>query len=306
MPTILIIDAQPDELEHLRETLGQSGYRVESVPDVEDARPLIESALSIPGQPGLDAVVLDWEQSGKSVELLRWLHEIPGHEHLEVIIQSAGSTGPGSLPPEVEEGLEKGEYYYLRKPFQALQLQGLVSAALASHQLKESLHHMTARIQDCFALLATGTFEIRTMDEAELLSAHIGSACDDPQRGIGVLELLVNGVEHGNLGISYEEKTRLLASGTYEAEVERRLALEENKYKSVRVNLTRLGDHLQVLITDCGPGFDYERYFTFDRERFFDRHGRGILLARAAVEVEYFDPGSQVRVTLPVHSEEEP
>ena len=61
-----------------------------------------------------------------------------------------------------------------------------------------------------------------------------------------------------------------------------------------------IGDHLQILIVDCGPGFDFRRYLVFDQDRFLHPHGRGILLARAAVEVEYFEPGNQVRVTLPL------
>ena len=67
--------------------------------------------------------------------------------------------------------------------------------------------------------------------------------------------------------------------------------------------MTRVGeDHLQVLMADSGPGFDFSSYQTFDRERLFDPHGRGILLARATVDVEYFKPGNQVRATLPLQT----
>ena len=82
-----------------------------------------------------------------------------------------------------------------------------------------------------------------------------------------------------------------MRDGRYQRELERRMKMTENRYKTVRATLTRVGeDHLQVLMADAGPSFDYCRYQTFDRERVFDNHGRGILLAWAAVDVEYFHP----------------
>lgn len=296
MPTILIIDEEPNELSFLEQTLRDSGYTLRAAQSIAAGKAAIEKALRDGSRGELDAVILDWHApDAEAIELLRWLETVPKSEQLEIIIQSSGA-----IPEKVQAGLDRGAFVHLAKGCQAEQLRDLVSAALASQQLRRSLREMTEQVQDCFAMLAQGTFEIRTPRQAELLSAHIGSACGEPQRGIGVLELLVNGIEHGNLGITYEEKSRLLSERRYEQELERRLGLEHNRFKRVRATLTRIGDHLQILIVDCGPGFDYRRYLTFDKERFFDAHGRGILLARAAADVEYFEPGNLVRVTLPL------
>ena len=48
---------------------------------------------------------------------------------------------------------------------------------------------------------------------------------------IGLVELMINAIEHGNLGITYEEKTDLLDSNLWSVEVNRRIRLEENKNK---------------------------------------------------------------------------
>jgi DNA-binding response OmpR family regulator len=296
VPTILVIDEEPDQLSFLERALKDSGYTLRAARSIEDGRAAIERALEPGGDDDLEAIILDWETpDAEAVELLRWLEALPRSEQLEIIVQSTGS-----LPEPMRAGLDRGVYVHLAKPYQADRLRGLVGAALASRECRRSLLELTERVKDCFSLLAQGTFELRTPSEAELLAAHIGSACDDPQRGVGVLELLINGIEHGNLGITYEEKSKLLAERSYAAELERRLALEENRFKRVRATLTRIGDHLQILIADCGPGFDFRRYLVFDQDRFLHPHGRGILLARAAVEVEYFEPGNQVRVTLPL------
>lgn len=296
MPTILVIDEEPDELSFLEHALKESGYTLRAAQSIADGRAAIERALAPDGVDDLDAIILDWQtEDAEAVELLRWLETLPRSERLEIIVQSSES-GQDQLRPALDRGL----FVHLAKPYEADRLRWLVGSALAGQECRRSLLELTERVNDCFALLAQGTFEIRTPREAELLSAHIGSACGDPQRGVGVLELLVNGIEHGNLGITYEEKSALLAERRFKQELERRLELEENQFKRVRVTLTRIGDHLQILIEDAGPGFDYRRYLVFDKDRFLHPHGRGILLARAALDVEYFDPGNLVRVTLPL------
>jgi hypothetical protein len=47
----------------------------------------------------------------------------------------------------------------------------------------------------------------------------------------GLNELLINAVEHGNLGITYDEKIKLVVEGRLESEIERRLALPQNQAK---------------------------------------------------------------------------
>jgi CheY-like chemotaxis protein len=296
VPTILVIDEEPNELSFLEQALRDGGYTLRAAQSIADGRAAIESALAPGGADDLDAIILDWQtRDAEAVELLRWLEALPRSEQLEIIVQSSGNA-----PDQLGPALNRGMFMHLAKPYEADRLRCLVGSALAGRECRRSLLALTERVKDCFALLAQGTFEIRTPREAELLAAHIGSACGDPQRGVGVLELLVNGIEHGNLGITYEEKGKLLAERRLNQELERRLALEENRFKRVRATLTRIGDHLQVLIVDSGPGFDFNRYLVFDKDRVLHPHGRGILLARAAVEVEYFDPGNLVRVTLPL------
>jgi CheY-like chemotaxis protein len=301
MPNVLIIDEAPDELSLLEQTLEDGGYTLRAARSIADGRAAIEESLLSGGPDELDAIILDWRgREPEAVELLHWLQALPQTKQLEIIVHSEGC-----VPESLQEGLDRGVFVHLAKPDQAGRLRCLVSAALARRELRRSVLALTEQVKACFGLLAQGTFEIRTPSDAELLAAHIGSACGDTQRGVAVLELLMNGIEHGNLGISYEEKSRLLSERRYKEELERRLALEQNRFKRVRATLTRIGDHLQILIFDSGPGFDYSRYLSFDQSRFFDAHGRGILLARAALDVEYFDPGNLVRVTLPLQADDD-
>jgi len=117
---------------------------------------------------------------------------------------------------------------------------------------------------------------------------------------LGLAELMVNAVEHGNLQISTSEKSELLRQGVWEEEVRRRLLLPENAAKRVRVELRREGCELVLVIRDDGPGFDWEQYCNFDPVRAEEPNGRGIALVRqlAFPNLEYLSAGNIARVVV--------
>ena len=94
-------------------------------------------------------------------------------------------------------------------------------------------------------------------------------------------ELLINAIEHGNLGITYAEKTELVLSGEWFAEVERRLADPIYAEKEAQLTFHAATDAITVNIQDAGHGFDWEQYLELSPERAADVHGRGISAARA-------------------------
>jgi anti-sigma regulatory factor (Ser/Thr protein kinase) len=113
---------------------------------------------------------------------------------------------------------------------------------------------------------------------------------------IGLIELFLNAVEHGNLGIGYKEKSVLNLNGTWDVEIERRMALPENASKVVEVEFQRVQKEIRFRIRDQGQGFDWESYLQFSPERAFDSHGRGIALARnlSFSRLEYQGSGNEV------------
>ena len=80
---------------------------------------------------------------------------------------------------------------------------------------------------------------------------------------------------------------------------ERRLALPENAKKYVEMTIKKYPDKMTVFIQDKGQGFDFKQYLTMDPSRAFDNHGRGIAIANSYLDLQYFDPGNRVLVTIP-------
>ena len=109
----------------------------------------------------------------------------------------------------------------------------------------------------------------------------------------GLADLMVNAVEHGNLGVTYKDRRCSNGEGQWEAEIARRLALPRSGSFCVGVLRALSGPH-RILITDQGEGFDWKKYLDFDPERAFDPNGRGIAIAKmmSFTEVEYRGRGN--------------
>ena len=225
----------------------------------------------------------------EGLEILKWIRRQPGLESVEVIMVLARMD-----PTDVRQGVGAGAYSYLTKPFERSELQALVRAALRNSRMKESLAQEIARSRKAFRLLEKATFAVRTLDEAESLAAELASACA-ADKCVGLMELFANAIEHGNLGIGYEEKSRLLEKGSLNQEIKRRLELPENAHKKVTVEIEKSCDQAVVTVEDQGPGFDYERYLRHAEDRCLHAHGRGILLAGALFDLTYFPPGNRVQ-----------
>lgn len=165
----------------------------------------------------------------------------------------------------------------------------------------EDITERKRTVAHTMTLLRHGRFELQTLTEARNLAELLAYAFPDPSRTqLGLTELLVNGVEHGNLGISYAEKSALLDQGQFEAELIRRLALPEHTNKRVHITVERTDRDLEMTILDDGSGFDWKQYLDLNRERTDDLHGRGIAMAKLISfdDFEFRGCGNQVVVSV--------
>ncbi len=289
--SILVVDDDRAMQMLLVNTLRLEGFDCLTADDGTEAQEILRS-----NPEAVTTVVLDWVMPRMSgIDLLRWMKNQPHIEHIPVVMLTALSD-----PSRIKEGIEAGAFYYLTKPFQRELLRSIVTAAVSDCHCSRKMLRKLQESEKPLALLEEGTFRFRTLADAELLAVRLASATPDPEHAMPIAELLMNSVEHGSLGITYEEKTQLVENNTWEAEVERRLALPENVRKDVLVRMKKEGGSLRIEIEDQGPGFDYEQYLKMDESRLFHNHGRGIAIARASLKIDYIGSGSKVVVTIPL------
>lgn len=289
---LLAVDDEPLNLEIIREYLDDPRMDLDLSPNAELAWRRLETSV-VP----YDLVILDRMMPGMTgIEMLRRMKADTRFRNIPVIMQTAAAA-----PDQVREGIEAGAYYYLTKPYEPAALTAIVRAALADVDERTAALGRSAEQTHTLRLLESAEWRFANLDEANRLAGLLASLCPTPETAsMGLTELMVNAIEHGNLGISYEEKTRLKRDDSWEAEVTRRLALPEFAGKVARVHMARTAEGLIFTIRDQGRGFDWRRYLDFDPERAFDPNGRGIAMARmmSFARLEYRDCGNEVTAVV--------
>lgn len=119
---------------------------------------------------------------------------------------------------------------------------------------------------------------------------------------LGLVELINNAIEHGNLGIGFEEKSAALEEGpgALQSLYEARLDDPALAQRRVKVDFKMDPTGCEWVIADEGEGFDQSAIpDPTDTERLLSSHGRGIFLTRLKFdELEYLGAGNTVRARM--------
>ncbi|WP_153131270.1 response regulator [Dechloromonas hortensis] len=289
---VLVVDDEPIGRETLAENLSEEGYQVVEAESGEAAWRLIDAKPE-----RFDAILLDRMMPDMDgIEILRRVKMRPDMMHVPVIMQT-GMTADS----DVLEGLQAGAYYYLTKPFSADTLLAIVAAATRDYRGHKELAEEVQRQNRTLSCLVQARFLFRTPDDARNLAALAANAAPEPGRVVlGLSELMLNAVEHGNLAIGYDEKTRLIEEGALHDQIAHRLATAELGARQAELVIERAGDELVFVIRDQGAGFDWRAYLEMSPDRAFDTHGRGIAMSRMISfdSLEYCGRGNEVKAAI--------
>lgn len=285
--TLLAVDDEPNNLRALKIDLEDAGYRVLTARDGKEAWDMLQSSL------GIEAILLD--RMMPHMDGMQFMEKLKIDDRLSsipVIMQTAAAE-----KEQVVEGIRAGVYYYLTKPYDRDIMLSIVYAAVNDYanysQLRKDLRKFTRKL----ALVKEARFEAQTLEDANYLATFLAQFFPIPEKAVfGISELIINAIEHGNLGIGYEEKSDLNQQGIWEKEVNRRLGLTENASKTVKIAYLRDDSKISLTIRDEGYGFDWRNYLEISPERAMHSHGRGIALSKTMSfdEMEYTGTGNEV------------
>jgi len=289
--TLLLVDDDIPFATVVRTSLEREGYKVLYANHANEARKILDDSYQ-----SIEVMLLDWSMPDiTGIEFLRTIKQEKSFEDIQVIMQ----TIMGSAE-DIQQGIEAGAFFYLVKPVKKELLFSTIRAAIRDSERRKDLLVKLKESEQSFKLLTEGEFHFRTVQEGDYLAIRIANECPNPQEAILISELFANAVEHGNLRLSYEEKTQFISENRLNEEVERRLALPENRKKFVHVEFRRLPDRIQVTVEDMGSGFEFERFLTLDDNRVFDNHGRGIAILNTMYPLRYMGVGNRVTVDIPL------
>jgi CheY-like chemotaxis protein len=287
-PLVLVAEHSATNLRHLELDLQEEGYRVLTAVNGLEAWDIIKEHKDDISVVVVDRMMpyMDGIELTKRLKADRICRDIP------VIMQTAAKK-----KAEMIEGIEAGVYYYLPKPYDREILLSVVGSACNGFEDLSHLKKDLGQIKDIVHVVEDFNFKLKSLDEAKRLAPMLASIFPNPdQTVLGVSELLINAIEHGNLGVTYAEKTQLLNESRWHEEIKRRMDLEEYRDRYVRVSLNRSARELTLWIRDDGDGFDWREYLEISLERASHNHGRGIAMSKSLSfdTMQYIGRGNEV------------
>ncbi|HCC37969.1 MAG TPA: cyclic nucleotide-binding protein [Treponema sp.] len=215
-------------------------------------------------------------------------------------------------------GEQDTEENYLRK-YQAINILTMMDVQQLSTHLVKSIQIIEKNYQIIFQReftrdLLSGSSGSFTIDN-DILSIHLYAGIGATilaQRGLinpehkmqlqlALSELIVNAVEHGNCGITYEEKTAAMENGLSVPElVAQRCKDPAIKKRKVEFLWDIHSDHTAFVIRDEGDGFDVVAHLKkIASQDKLSLHGRGIRIASAfSTRLKYNKKGNEVTVII--------
>ena len=111
----------------------------------------------------------------------------------------------------------------------------------------------------------------------------------------GLREIIINAIEHGNLQISFNDKSEAMRNGNYYSLLQTRQNSPENIKKKVKISYELNQYSVKYIITDEGLGFSKEEKNAGAGKNNTGFHGRGILMAKNIFDtIKYNKSGNSV------------
>jgi DNA-binding response OmpR family regulator len=292
-PTILIVEGAEHPLGDLSGLLKSNGYGVEQ----HDGETAFKALIEHPERYGV--VILD--------------HRFPESENEKLLTKVHASSDLKTLPlimivPNTERetlrhAIQRGAHYCLADDFSSDHTLTVVQAAVRRNaSYRELLDTVTHTTYPMMKYLLSGDFEIKTLLDAQDLARGLSSVCPNPNLAtVGISELLINAIEHGNLAITYAEKSQYKKDNIWEAKITARQQEPQHEHKVVKVHFARTPADFIIRIEDQGEGFDAKKFMDLSPERLLDTHGRGIIMAKSLVfkELSFSPKGNVVTCVIP-------
>jgi CheY-like chemotaxis protein len=289
-PVALIAEDSATTRKILQRLAEERGFHVIEARDGQEAvdaaqahRPdLIFLDIHMPNMNGLEA-----------------LEEIRDRDpNVPVVIVSSSAD-----PETSEEALALGAVNLIRKPFNREEIQFVLDRIY--RMIEEE-----ADIRDVLDLLDRRETRLSFGSETGLLSkivAYLGRELQNGYPGfeipvteikLALYEALANAFEHGNLEITFEEKTRVLMEpGGIENLFKERLANPDIATRRIFVAVDYEPGRAKYRIRDEGRGFDPAKQVKKPLADTTALHGRGITLIRHYMdEVSWNETGNEIRL----------
>lgn len=268
-PLALILDADASAVADLEKIAGACGFRVYAASSLDDAGLVLHTA-----RPAIALLDLD-TSSGESLEQLRHLHErAPGSP---LVVMS-----PRTDPEAIQVALAHGASNVIKRPLAVDEaryvLERAYRAARAESDQPAPRDLAGARASELTFRARPGLLSkviaFLTQELEEQFPGVEGPVSDIK---LALYEAFANAMEHGNLNISFEQKTAAMEQpGGIQALINGRLEDPKLAARRVFVRAEYDRDGVDYIVRDEGDGFDIRKRLAEPMAETTALHGRGL------------------------------
>jgi len=288
MKKILVIDDEKPLRDLLKIALTEEGY------EVIEAKNGIEGVEKFK-ELNPDIVITDVNMPEVSgIEVARKIKEIS--KDTDVIIM----TGYGT-EELVIEALRNGASNYIKKPIHLKELYTILDSIILKRETRKRYEIIkdVVNFEEKKIILDNDLSRVWGVVNQVFFNvpSHIESKSIEGLK-LGLYEIIVNAIEHGNLGITYEQKKEALQKNTYSSLIKERIKQANKQGKKILIFSTLVPEKIVIKVHDQGKGFDISKLpKAHEPENLLDSSGRGILLASLYFDtIDYKEPGNKVRL----------
>lgn len=199
----------------------------------------------------------------------------------------------------VIRALRAGALNYLKKPVKVEELILITKKLVSLHHEEQQNKITVVPVREERKLLAidNNIYDVSgVINQLLQCATNICKPTSLTGMKTGLYEIIINAIEHGNLDITFEEKSQALEQDKYNDLLQERYNSPEFKDRKVTIEYVMDEEKLCFTIRDEGSGFDWESVtYEDDMESLSRPHGRGILMTRFYFdEVKFNEKGNEV------------
>ncbi|MCX7047262.1 MAG: response regulator [Candidatus Sumerlaeota bacterium] len=290
MNSILIVDDEEIIRDLLQERISFTGkVDVDTAGDGQKALRRLEAR-------SFDAVLTDIRMPGMSgIDLMKKIKQ--QWPETAVLIMSGYAEMSDTI-----EALRNGAVDFLEKPFEMTKVMEAVERVF---RLKNYEYDKKAAQQ----YLASENRVFQFPNNLDLCPIIVNEVTQNlAERGfadiaflesirVALNEMIFNAIEHGNLGVTFHDKTQMMElNSDYHAALRERAQMPQYASRFVQLQYDIDTEKVHFVITDQGAGFDHSNLpDPTDPANLLSSHGRGILMTRIYMDkVFYNEKGNQV------------
>ena len=207
-------------------------------------------------------------------------------------------TGYGSEDIAIQ-AIRSGACNYFKKPFNSAELVYAIGvlAELVDHRKGQKFDSSILTGETKTFVMGNGFEQVYPVI-SELTRTISGYPFDVESVQIALLEMITNAIEHGNLGITLQQKQEALQEGTLKDLYRIRASSPECAGRKVEIHYEFTPTRAAFTITDEGRGFNCAKLPDPDDPRnIMDVSGRGIIMTRLLMdETTYNEKGNSVTI----------